>query len=273
MFGQPVTYASLCRSAVYFFIFLPSFSRWKHFWWKRSAWDGAVHGCCTYLQGIHIFLKRVCVISHCVGRNRFHWKELRVRLLFFCLETWVLIVSGEKRMKSRGDPCRTFPHILLHREWQPGLQESPPEPGEPVHFVSAPLTLLHVAPSRLLSRRAQPRLSARPPRLISSLRSHGDLAAFLCADGRTLFCSSHGHPQEALWEGRTGAPALTFLNSLPPRHPRPTPKFVSWMTQDDSIYLPRPVMTYLKSGEFPPGFSTVICFLTSYPEWFSCWRV
>lgn len=37
-----------------------------------------------------------------------------------------------------------------------------------------------------------------PPCLVSLLRSHTDLAGFLCWDGGALFCSSHGYPQEAL---------------------------------------------------------------------------
>lgn len=39
---------------------------------ERSTLDGAVHECCTYLRGICVFLKRVCVISHSVGGNTFH---------------------------------------------------------------------------------------------------------------------------------------------------------------------------------------------------------
>lgn len=85
--------------------------------------------------------------------------------------------------------------------------------------MSLPIALTQPIIARVLSIVAQsdsPHTSfAPPPRLISLLRSLRDLAGFLCKDGRALFCSSHGYPQEAPWKGWAIAPALTFLNSLP----------------------------------------------------------
>lgn len=82
---------------------------------------------------------------------------------------------------------------------------------------------------------------------------------FLCTDGRTPFCSSHGYPQEAVWKGRTVAPALTFLNCL-------------HSVQTDARWLnimPWLVMTYLQNGDvkLPPVFFMVIRLLTSYDVW------
>lgn len=85
--------------------------------------------------------------------------------------------------------------------------------------MSLPIALSWLIIARVLSIVAQSDLPhtsfAPPPQLISLLRSHGDLAGFLCKDGRALFCSSCGYPQEAPCKGWAIAPALTFLNSLP----------------------------------------------------------
>lgn len=126
-------------------------------------------------------------------------------VFFFCLETSVLIASGGVGVGGVQRVEATSARVLLPRTTSYRMAarasgvSAKPWLARPLR-VCASGALTHspvfsvVAPGPALACAT----SAPPPGLISSLRSHGDLAGFLCGDGRALFCSSHGHPQEAL---------------------------------------------------------------------------
>lgn len=194
--------------------------------------------------------------------------------LFFCLETWVLIVSGGNRIKSWGDLCARSPTYYFIQNGSQCFRSLCQNLVSQVHFVSAPMTLVHVAQFCLLSRRAEPSRAlalcslSLTDLIIEVTRRSGWFPVRWWQDAVLLMPrtssgsplkGSYCHPCPHLPQQSSSSTSTANFKILSPT--------VSWIMRDDSIF------TYRENGDlkFPPGFSTVIRLLSSHAE--CCWRV